>query len=263
MNRDTQLESKRTPFAGFGVPESNYFKMPKEWTDITCRLNSLAEVKVVEYILKHTWGYHEYALKKRITTDEFMQGRKRKDGSRIDQGTGLSAPAVRSGLQSAVAHGLIEEEVDARDRGRVKKSYALRMRGDARERAEENLSPDGKTFTIDGKDMAARGQRSYHRTEKETFEKNVTYNGDFFRQLPALKQTQAETEYVAQTILEQLGDEHSQRFYQLVAAKIPAAAIHRALAEIRQDGAEHPARLFTYKMKLVALQRLKKAVATG
>ena len=61
-------------------------------------------------------------------------------------------------------------------------------------------------------------------------------------------------------ILDALGDEHSLRFYQLVAAKIPEAEIHRALAEIKADGAEHPARLFTYKMKQAALKQHKAQV---
>ena len=31
---------------------------------------------------RHTWGYREYGLKKHITLDEFMHGRKRRDGIR-------------------------------------------------------------------------------------------------------------------------------------------------------------------------------------
>ena len=50
------------------------------------------------------------------------------------------------------------------------------------------------------------------------------------------------------------------RFYELVAAKIPEEAIHRALAEVRADGADHPARLFTHKMKQEALKRQKEQI---
>ena len=40
-----------------------------------------------------------------------------------------------------------------------------------------------------------------------------------------------------------------------MAAKIPDAVIREALSAIRVDGAEHPAKLFTYKMQRYALVR--------
>src|SRR5438876_12290742 len=102
-------------YAGFSKPEANFFRLPNEWTDITATISSLAELKLVEYVLKHTWGYSEFDMVKKITTDEFMNGRKKRDGTRIDQGTGLSKHSVIAGLKSDVIHGLLEEETDERD----------------------------------------------------------------------------------------------------------------------------------------------------
>src|SRR5215207_4872724 len=102
----------QSSFPGFGIPEQNWFRMPNEWTDVTAEINSLAELKVVEYVLRHTWGYQEYGLKKHITLDEFVNGRRRQDGSRMDKGTGLSERAVYDGLRKAVENSLIEEEID-------------------------------------------------------------------------------------------------------------------------------------------------------
>src|SRR6185436_19558094 len=104
------------PFPGFGLPEQNWFKLPNDWTDITAGITSLAELKVVEYVLKHTWGYQEYGLTKLITIDEFMSGRKKRDGSRIDRGTGLSNRSVIDGLRRAVEEGYLIEEVDDSDK---------------------------------------------------------------------------------------------------------------------------------------------------
>src|SRR6266480_3370627 len=115
-------------FEGFSKPEANFFRLPNEWTDITAHITSLAEIKLVEYVLKHTWGYSEFNMVKKITTDEFMYGRKRKDGTRIDEGTGLSKPSVIAGLSSAVEHGLLTEEIDDSDKARIKKCYKLRMK---------------------------------------------------------------------------------------------------------------------------------------
>src|SRR5437764_1449583 len=115
-------------FEGFNKPEANFFRLPNEWTDITAHVTSLAEMKLVEYVLKHTWGYSEFDMVKKITTDEFMYGRKKKSGERIDTGTGLSKPSVIAGLKSAVTHGLMEEETDDSDKARIKKYYKLKMK---------------------------------------------------------------------------------------------------------------------------------------
>src|SRR5947199_7311290 len=125
-------------FAGFSKPEANFFRLPNEWTDITAKVTSPAEMKLVEYVLKHTWGYSEFDMVKKITTDEFMYGRKRKSGERIDIGTGLSKPSVIAGLKSAVAHGLLEEETDDADKARIKKYYKLKMRTPIVEDEPEN-----------------------------------------------------------------------------------------------------------------------------
>jgi hypothetical protein len=64
--------SKQT-FEGFSKPEANFFRLPNEWTDITAGIDNIAELKVVQYILRHTWGYQEYSIKKHITIDEFIR----------------------------------------------------------------------------------------------------------------------------------------------------------------------------------------------
>jgi DNA-binding transcriptional ArsR family regulator len=78
--------------------------------------------------------------------------------------------------------------------------------------------------------------------------------------LPVLKQDKEKTDYVAGEILESLGDQHSKRFYQLVAARVPESVVRKALAEIKQDSAEHPAKAFTYRMNEYALRKLKDSI---
>jgi predicted transcriptional regulator len=180
-------------FDGFDKPEANYFKLPNNWTDITARLTSLAEVKLVEYVLKHTWGYQEFGLSKKITTDEFMNGRKNKTGERLDLGTGLSNRSIIDGLNLAVKHGLLEIEIDDRDRARVKKYYRLKMKvraddtyHDASDEYDDNHA-DVKNLHIGMQNLHSRGVESSHRTEKDTLErynfekknnKRKGFNGD-------------------------------------------------------------------------------------
>src|SRR5260370_23976601 len=168
------MQHLSTPkFQGFSKPEANFFRLPNEWTDITASITSLAEVKLVEYVLKHTWGYSEFDMVKKITTDEFMSGRKKKDGTRIDIGTGLSKPSVIAGLKSAVEHGLLTEEVDDSDKARIKKYYKLKMKTPLEEAGpeEQEVHADVKNLNIGVKNFDSRGKQSLHRSEKDTKER--------------------------------------------------------------------------------------------
>ncbi len=259
------MAKKTTPkFNGFEPPHSNYFRMPNSWTDITADIKSLAELKVIEYVLRHTWGFREYGISKRITTDEFMHGRKRSDRTRIDNGTGLAKSSVVDGLSRAVEHGYLDEYIDATDKGRIKKQYQLRMKGDATQIQDSDSGVANPAPPVREPDIS--GQASEHRTEKETKETN-TVNGNNHTskspvsQLKDLNQPVGETEVIADEILQQLGDDHSRDFYRLVAAKIPADVIRSALSEIKHDGgAESPARVFTARMNRWALEHLKRGI---
>lgn len=61
---------------------------------------------------------------------------KKRTGARIDGGTGLGITAVKDGIRKAVRHGYIVTDIDESDLGRIKKSYALKMR-EAEETEEE------------------------------------------------------------------------------------------------------------------------------
>jgi hypothetical protein len=151
--------------------------MPNSWTDTTADISSIAELKVVEYILRHTWGYAEYGLKKHITIDEFVNGRHRQDGGRLDRGTGLSERAVYDGLRKAVEDGLIDEETDDSDRGRVKKWYCLRMRDEAENSRDDGLlqtlQPGVQSLQGGVQSLQGRGAKSAPRSEKDTLERQV------------------------------------------------------------------------------------------
>jgi hypothetical protein len=151
-------------FEGFVPPTKNFFHMPNEWINICSRINNLAELKVVQYVLRHTWGYREYdGTPKPITVDEFMHGRKRSDGTRMDDGTGLSKPSVIQGLKYAIKHGYLICEIDNADKARVIKSYALKMSDTSevkdlnpQSRGKESLPQESSIFTTEVKDIDQR-----------------------------------------------------------------------------------------------------------
>lgn len=124
---------------GFDDPTRQFFKLPNNFMDALARIDSLAELKVILYVLRHTWGFREYEEMKKITTDEFVNGRRLRDRSRMDNGTGLSETSVKQGIAKAVEHGFLECEIDFSDKARIKKYYRLKMKPDT-EQEESNTA---------------------------------------------------------------------------------------------------------------------------
>jgi hypothetical protein len=128
-------------FPGIGRPESNYFKAPNDLFNIFNRIvddegdeaedippGTQSACMIYQYILRHTWGFREYGIKKRITTDEFLSGRKLHDGTRMDRGAGVrSKSTVLKALKFLERRGYLDVEYDNHDLGRRAKLYKLRM----------------------------------------------------------------------------------------------------------------------------------------
>ncbi len=146
-------------FSGFPIPRENWSKLPHVFIEALPIVRNVGELKCILYILRHTWGYQDTG--KRITVDEFMHGRKKRDGTRIDDGTGLAKTTILAGLKQAEAHGFIVVVIDDRDKGRVKKSYSLKMQ--LHTPGVQNSYPWGK--------------EPVPRTEKETLERNDDDDG--------------------------------------------------------------------------------------
>jgi len=134
-------------FQGFRLPQENWFRLPNEWTDITAGISSLAELKVIEYVLRHTWGFGDQ--QKHITLDEFQFGRKRVDGERMDSGIGVSQPHIINGIRRAVEDGFLEVFTIGTDRARVKKIYRLRMIGGGENESKNSLPSEYEKETSD------------------------------------------------------------------------------------------------------------------
>lgn len=55
---DEEPEQNEPAFQGFRKPKKkHYFCLPNEWTDITAEIDNLPELKIVEYVIRHTWGF--------------------------------------------------------------------------------------------------------------------------------------------------------------------------------------------------------------
>lgn len=266
---DTGEHDNKASFDGFEIPEQNWFKLPNRWTDITCEMSSLAELKVVEYVLRHTWGFQEYGAAKRISINEFMHGRRRSDGSRIDCGTGLSKQSVIDGLKKAVEHGYLIEVVDHSDKGRIKKSYSLRMRATETHAAQnanrqlpaEDLDSDVKNLDRGGKNLDTRGQESRHRSKKDTLERNTTGTGENLaaklKRLPDNDLNEDEVKLLVNDITTNYGDREYEPLNHLVARKLQRDDVLEIISSIRQDETvNNPGAVFNHRITRLADQQL-------
>ncbi len=118
-------------FAGFAYPEANWYRLPNDWFDVwaelrrqTGRARIKGPLQVTEYVIKHTWGWQNFATPVRLAWHDFQYGRR--SGTRnLDHGTGLSRRALRHALEDAQAWGLLEHPHDAA--GQPTYTYRPRM----------------------------------------------------------------------------------------------------------------------------------------
>lgn len=192
-------EGTQAEFAGFPQPTKNFFSVPNNMINIIAHITNLAELKILLYVIRHTWGYHEFGTPKAITNDEFMHGRKHADGSRMDEGTRLSEQAVRDGVRRAVEDGYLICEVDDHDKARIKKSYRLKMLGvknldpknlevndldPQNSRGQESVPLDPETLTSGPRNVDLRPGNSRPRSEKDTSERHSGKTREKERTLP-------------------------------------------------------------------------------
>ena len=104
------------------------------------------------YILKHTLGFRENGAAKRFTIDEYQHGKiRKKDGTRLDNGTGLSKAAVVYGLRELEDHKYIVVEKSG-TKARTKKTYRAAIPEDFESggvyeiRTPENDQAEGSVF---------------------------------------------------------------------------------------------------------------------
>lgn len=106
------MSTKEEPlkqFPGFPPePVTNYWAYPKALNGWWHAL-SPTEQKILDYILRHTWGYKKVA--DAIAISQFIKGITKRDGTIVDKGTGIkNAKTVRKALRGLEQKGFILSE---------------------------------------------------------------------------------------------------------------------------------------------------------
>ena len=142
--------SKEPIFDGFFEPKENYYRLPNTWFDIWIRIREeygsrfAALLKMLEYILIHTWGAGRFNGSVRLSADEIRNGRRIQKEKRLDQGTGISENAVRRAGDFLKKFGLLDITQDDKDKARRLRTYAPHMKNQLDEQYTET-TPSGFT----------------------------------------------------------------------------------------------------------------------
>lgn len=129
--------SKRVILRDFAEPKENYCKYPNDWFDFWAFVRSqvgprfVTLLKLVEYVLMHTWGMNNPEGKVRLSANEIHSGRRKKKNERWDAGVGISENSVRKAGDMLVRLGVLIIHTDTRDKARKTRSYQLKMRKDS------------------------------------------------------------------------------------------------------------------------------------
>jgi hypothetical protein len=124
MDTHTQKRLAQAAFQGFQSP--NTTPVPDELFDNLLPLLSGAELKVLLYVIRRTFGFKKGS--DRISKSQLENGIKKADGSILDGGTGLSRRAIRLAIDSLVGRNvLIKLHNKSPERGHEATEYALNI----------------------------------------------------------------------------------------------------------------------------------------
>jgi len=116
--------SKPWSFSGFSFP--NTTPIPDQVFDELLHLISGAELKVLLYICRRTFGFKKASDD--ISISQMLNGIIKRDGTRIDYGTGLSKPSLIKALKDLQEKGiLIAIKQSSEERGNQATNYRLRF----------------------------------------------------------------------------------------------------------------------------------------
>src|SRR6476646_3924813 len=141
------------PFHFEGYDSPNYTPVPDQLLDEHLSLLSGAELKVVLYICRRTFGFKRDS--DNISLNQMLHGIVTHDGRRMDSGTGLSKPALINALKSlADKNILVAQQRSSAEKGNEPTNYRLNIRtplGKKNELGESNnFTPLGKESLLGG-----------------------------------------------------------------------------------------------------------------
>lgn len=140
----SKQHNPQEPFEGFDPPY--YTQVPDAVFDRFLPELTGAELKVLLYICRRTFGFKK--SDDDISISQLMHGITKRNGDRLDYGTGLSRDSVTRATKSLVDKGLILRTRNSSERrGDQATTYRLKMRGEG-VRLSDTGVPENRTGPV-------------------------------------------------------------------------------------------------------------------
>lgn len=262
-------------FEGFTNP--NTTGVPDEYFDrVSPRLNG-SEVKLMNYLMRRTYGFKKGS--DTVSISQMLHGIVRRDGTRLDLGSGLSKGSIIKTLNSLEEKGLIirRRQFDFNG-GFLATSYEVNRKPDTLgTKSDQGSKPLGAKSDQGG--LGVNNDQPLVRNSPKPLVQKLTIQDtdnniqldnnvnvsntpkkkrkSGIKDLPNISIDEDHRRLIAQDIVDELGDDHSWRFFFLVAGKVPERIIRRTLAEATSGSARNPAKVFTSRMHKYARERYK------
>lgn len=136
-------------FRGFASP--HYTQVPDDLFDELLSLLSGAELKVLLYIIRRTFGFKKTS--EAISLQQIRHGITTRDGRVLDRGTGLSLSATQSAIKGLITKGVL---LTVRNRSHERGDEATTYRLHLCEHTEDQAMPHHTTSNAAGGDEAHR-----------------------------------------------------------------------------------------------------------
>lgn len=239
------MRNENGQFIGFNSPR--YTQVPDELFDELLSELSGAELKVLMYVVRRTFGFKRDS--DHISLSQMVNGITKKDGVVLDRGTGLVKDSVARATKSLAEKGiLVRKLVTSPERGCQASEYSLRV---IHTPLSENHDKGPVPIIGQGAVRKSDTQDTVKQEISKTFRKVMTKP---VRTVPVDKSTRDKREYLAHCILEICRDKQSIAFYRKVVRLLPESAIHEALSQVKEAEQlgrirERPGAMFTDLIK--------------
>jgi phage replication O-like protein O len=240
--------TSRFKFSGFSVP--NYTQVPDELFDQLLAILTGAELKVLLYVMRRTFGFKKGSDV--ISKSQLENGIQKRNGEILDSGTGLSRRAIRLAIDSLVEMNiLLKHRHASAEKGDEATEYALNIRGTD---PWVKSTHGGRVQNTQGGGYPVPPQET---VEQETESKRINVDAEKSAQKGNAAIEPWKIADIVQQILEVTGDPKSTGFYRRVARLVPEPLVYQALSEtkVAKLGGEirtNPGALFTSRIKDIA-----------
>ena len=232
-------------FQGFRAP--HYTMVPDEVFDELLSVLTGAELKVLLYVTRRTFGFKKTADS--ISINQMVKGITKVDGTELDKGTGLSRRTLLPTLRKLEEKGIIVRKQEiAPNGGSLPSTYALRFADDAQQRVpggggEKSSSPGGEETAPPEEKGSPRPEAKSNRPPggEEISPHNIQRNN---KQFSTATTTGDRDEDVVVAVLEKFAGKINRRTAARLVGAVGSDVVQEQLEWIEYRAVEKPANAF-------------------